>query len=52
MLNDNDATVTTDASGIASFTGLSGTQNVHVFNDGYGYESFYCVFRGRISPCT
>ena len=47
MLNDNDATVTTDASGMASFTGLSGTQNVHVFNDGYGYESFYCVAPGQ-----
>jgi hypothetical protein len=32
---------------MASFTGLSGTQNVHVFNDGYGYESFYCVAPGQ-----
>ena len=46
MLNDNDATATTDASGMASFTALSGSQNVHVFNDGYGYESFYCVSPG------
>jgi hypothetical protein len=46
MLNDNDATTKTDASGMASFTALSGTQNVHVFKDGYGYESFYCVSPG------
>ncbi|WP_297533317.1 carboxypeptidase-like regulatory domain-containing protein [Thalassolituus sp.] len=46
MLNDNDATTTTDASGVASFTALSGAQNVHVFKDGYGYESFYCVSPG------
>ncbi len=46
MLNDNDTTTTTDASGMASFTGLSGTQDVHVFKDGYGYESFYCVSPG------
>ncbi len=46
MLNDNDATTTTDASGVASFTALSGAQNVHVFKDGYEYESFYCVSPG------
>ena len=46
MLNDNGSTTTTDASGMASFTGLSGTQNVHIFKDGYGYESYYCVSPG------
>ena len=46
MLNNNDSTATTDANGMASFTGLSGAQDVHVFKDGYGYESFYCVSPG------
>ena len=45
-LGPNGATVTTDANGEASFTGLSGTQDVHLFKDGYAWESFYCVAPG------
>ncbi|MEK9712001.1 MAG: carboxypeptidase-like regulatory domain-containing protein [Thalassolituus sp.] len=46
MLNDGGDTATTNADGLASFTGLTGTQDVHVFKDGYGYESFLCVSPG------
>lgn len=46
QLNDNGTTSTTDTNGEAEFTGLSGTQDVHVFKDNYGWESFYCVAPG------
>lgn len=46
QLGPNGATVTTDANGEAAFTGLNGTQDVHLFKDGYAWESFYCVAPG------
>ncbi|MCB1705207.1 MAG: carboxypeptidase regulatory-like domain-containing protein [Halioglobus sp.] len=46
QLNSQGSTVTTDASGTASFSGLSGAQDVHLFKDGYNWESFYCVAPG------
>ena len=46
QLGTNGSTVTTDANGEASFVGLSGTQDVHLFKDGYAWESFYCVAPG------
>ncbi|MDF1628894.1 MAG: carboxypeptidase-like regulatory domain-containing protein [Alcanivoracaceae bacterium] len=46
QLNQSGATVTTDANGEAAFTGLSGTQDVHLFKDGHAWESFYCVAPG------
>ena len=30
----------TDANGVATFTGLTGTHDIHVFASGYGYTSF------------
>src|SRR5690606_28084650 len=38
QLGANGSTVTTDANGEASFVGLSGTQDVHLFKDGYAWE--------------
>ena len=46
QLGANGSTVTTDANGEASFVGLSGTQDVHLFKDGFAWESFYCVAPG------
>ena len=46
QLNQSGATVTSDANGEAAFTGLSGTQDVHLFKDGHAWESFYCVAPG------
>lgn len=46
QLGANGSTATTDANGEASFVGLSGTQDVHLFKDGYAWESFYCVAPG------
>ncbi|MCB1836342.1 MAG: hypothetical protein KDH99_01865, partial [Alcanivoracaceae bacterium] len=46
QLGPNGATVTTDGNGEAAFVGLSGTQDVHLFKDGYAWESFYCVAPG------
>jgi hypothetical protein len=46
QLNSQGSTSTTDANGAASFAGLSGTQDLHLFKDGYGWESFYCVAPG------
>ncbi len=46
QLNSQGSTSTTDANGAASFVGLNGTQDLHLFKDGYGWESFYCVAPG------
>ena len=46
QLNSQGSTATTDANGEASFSGLSGTQDLHLFKDGYAWESFYCVAPG------
>lgn len=46
QLDASGATVTTDANGEAAFAGLSGTHDVHLFKDGYAWESFYCVAPG------
>ncbi|MGB1220683.1 MAG: carboxypeptidase-like regulatory domain-containing protein, partial [Alcanivoracaceae bacterium] len=46
QLNQAGSTVTTAGNGDASFAGLSGTQDVHFFKDGYTWESFYCVAPG------
>lgn len=47
QLNHNGATQTTDANGESSFAGLSGKYDVHLFKDGYSWESFYCVAPGQ-----
>lgn len=46
QLNSQGSTSTTDANGVATFAGLNGTQDLHLFKDGYGWESFYCVAPG------
>ena len=46
QLNSQGSTATTNANGEASFSGLSGTQDLHLFKDGYAWESFYCVAPG------
>ncbi|CAA0122738.1 Uncharacterised protein [Halioglobus japonicus] len=47
QLNNKGKTATTDANGEASFSGLSGAQDLHLFKDGYAWESFYCVAPGN-----
>lgn len=46
QLNSQGSTATTDSEGKASFVGLNGTQDLHLFKDGYAWESFYCVAPG------
>ena len=46
QLNSQGSTATTDANGAVSFSGLTGAQDVHLFKDGYNWESFYCVAPG------
>ncbi len=43
QLDQSGATATTDASGFAEFSGLTGGHDLHLFKDGYSWESFYCV---------
>ncbi len=49
----NDGTMlSSDVTGHVNFTGVSGVQDVHIFKDGYSWESFYCITPGASVTLT
>ena len=43
MLGDAGPTVTSNAQGEATLSAVTGNQDIHLFKDGYTWESFLCV---------